>query len=61
MVENRGRIGDHDLQPLREPGCSDQGIVEILAHVTLRLFTNQVNVAFAVPVDFPAVRLRQAA
>ncbi|MFN8893426.1 MAG: carboxymuconolactone decarboxylase, partial [Betaproteobacteria bacterium] len=25
------------------------------------LFTNYVNVAFAVPVDFPAVKLRHAA
>ena len=31
--------------------------VEILAHVALNLFTNYVNLAFAVPVDFPAVKL----
>jgi hypothetical protein len=29
--------------------------------VALNLFTNYVNVAFAVPVDFPAVPLRRAA
>jgi hypothetical protein len=32
--------------------------MEIMAHVALNLFTNYVNVAFAVPVDFPHVRLR---
>ena len=32
-----------------------------LAHVALNLFTNYVNVAFAVPVDFPGVKLRSAA
>src|SRR5690606_29453582 len=32
-----------------------------LAHVALNLFTNYVNVALAVPVDFPPVRLRRAA
>lgn len=61
VVEHRGQIGEHDLQPLRGLGCSDQEIVEILAHVALNLFTNYVNVALAVPVDFPPVRLRRAA
>jgi len=30
-------------------------------HSALNLFTNYMNVAFAVAVDFPAVKLRQAA
>ena len=42
-------------------GFGDEEIVEILAHVALNLFTNYVNVAFAVPVDFPAVKLRRSA
>lgn len=33
-------------------------LIEIMAHVALNLFTNYVNVAFKVPVDFPAVKLR---
>jgi len=36
-------------------------VVEILAHVALNLFTNYINVAFDVPVDFPAVKLRSNA
>lgn len=58
LVEARGQVGDADVKQLREAGFDDEAIVEILAHVALNLFTNYVNVAFAVPLDFPAVRLR---
>lgn len=61
LVNERGQVGDADVQGLREVGFGDEEIVEILAHVALNLFTNYVNVAFAVPVDFPAVKLRSAA
>lgn len=61
LVEARGQVGDGDVQAVRAAGFGDQEIVEILAHVALNLFTNYVNVAFAVPVDFPAVKLRRAA
>lgn len=33
----------------------------MIAHVALNLFTNYVNVALDVPVDFPAVPLTQRA
>lgn len=58
VVEGRGQIDESAVQALRTAGYSDEEIVEILAHVGLNLFTNYVNVAFAVPVDFPAVKLR---
>lgn len=61
LVEQRGQVGDADVAALREAGFGDGQIVEILAHVALNLFTNYVNVAFAVPVDFPGVKLRSAA
>jgi uncharacterized peroxidase-related enzyme len=61
LVEARGQVADADVQQLRDAGYSDEELVEILAHVALNLFTNYVNVAFAVPVDFPAVKLRPAA
>ena len=60
LVNDRGQVGDADVQALRTVGFGDEEIVEILAHVALNLFTNYVNVAFAVPVDFPAVKLRRA-
>lgn len=61
LVEARGQVNDADVQAVRDAGFTDEEIVEILAHVALNLFTNYVNVAFAVPVDFPAVKLSRAA
>lgn len=58
VVEQRAQITDGDVQALRAAGFDDEQIVEILAHVALNLFTNYVNVAFDVPVDFPKVALR---
>src|SRR3546814_10465487 len=56
VVEDRGQVGDADVQRLRDAGYGDEQVMEILAHVALNLFTNYTNVAFGVPVDFPAVR-----
>lgn len=61
LVDARGRVGDAEVQAVRAAGFSDEEIVEILAHVALNLFTNYVNVAFAVPVDFPSVPLTRRA
>lgn len=61
LVEQRGQVDGADVADLRAAGFDDGQIVEILAHVALNLFTNYVNVAFAVPVDFPGVKLRAAA
>lgn len=61
LVENRGQVSDGDVQALRDAGFGDEGVVEIVAHVALNLFTNYVNVALDVPLDFPAVALRKAA
>ncbi|AWV08650.1 carboxymuconolactone decarboxylase family protein [Marilutibacter maris] len=61
VVERRAQVDDADVQALRDAGFDDEAIVEILAHVALNLFTNYVNVAFDVPLDFPQVALRRAA
>ncbi len=61
LVEYRGQVSGADVQRLRDNGYSDEQIMEILAHVALNIFTNYTNVAFAVPVDFPAVALRRRA
>lgn len=58
VVDGRGQIEAEQVAVLRDAGYSDEEIVEILAHVALNLFTNYVNVALAVPVDFPGVKLR---
>lgn len=59
IVDTRGRISDADLQALRAAGFGDEEAVEILAHVALNIFTNYLNLAFAVPVDFPSVALHR--
>lgn len=61
IVDTRGRVSDADVKAVRDAGYGDEQIVEILAHVALNLFTNYVNNALAVEVDFPAARLRNAA
>ena len=61
LVSERGQVNDEDLRRLRSAGFDDEQIVEILAHVALNLFTNYVNIAFDVALDFPAVPLRRAA
>jgi uncharacterized peroxidase-related enzyme len=61
MVADRAQVSSADVQALRDAGFNDEGVVEIVAHVALNLFTNYVNVALAVPVDFPAVKLSSGA
>jgi uncharacterized peroxidase-related enzyme len=61
LVDARGQVTAAEVQTVRAAGFSEEEIVEILAHGALNLFTNYVNVAFAVPVDFPEVKLRRSA
>ena len=56
LVNNRGQVTKDDVQTVRDAGFSDEEIAEILAHVALNIFTNYTNVAFDVPLDFPAVK-----
>ncbi len=60
VVEQRAQIADADIASLREAGFGDEQIVEIMAHVALNLFTNYVNLALDVPIDFPKVALKDA-
>lgn len=61
LVNERGQVSESDVLALRSVGFDDEAVVEVIAHVALNLFTNYVNVALAVPVDFPAIKLRRAA
>ncbi len=60
VVNHRAQIDKRDVENLREAGYDDEHIVEIIAHVALNLYTNYINVALDVPVDFPKVRLSPA-
>ena len=61
LVHDHGAAIEADVAALKAAGFDDEGVVEIVAHVALNLFTNYVNVALAVPVDFPNVALKRAA
>ncbi|MEU8238121.1 carboxymuconolactone decarboxylase family protein [Actinoplanes missouriensis] len=60
LVDERGQVSADDVAAVRAHGWSDEQIVETIAQVALNLFTNYVNIALGVPVDFPAVTLRRA-
>ncbi|WP_304455191.1 carboxymuconolactone decarboxylase family protein [Nocardiopsis sp. YSL2] len=60
LVEHRGQVPPEDVQAVRDQGWDDEHIVEVIAQVALNLFTNYINIALDVPVDFPGVRLRPA-
>jgi uncharacterized peroxidase-related enzyme len=61
VVRDRAAVTDADVAALKAAGFDDEGVVEIIAHIALNLFTNYVNVALDVPVDFPGVALKRAA
>jgi uncharacterized peroxidase-related enzyme len=56
VVEKRGRVADHSISRLRRAGYGDEEIIEIIANVSLNLFTNYINLAAQTTVDFPAVK-----
>lgn len=61
VVENRGVVSDEDLQAVRAAGFSDAEVVEIIAHVSINIFTNYLNHIAGTDVDFPAVSASRAA
>lgn len=61
VVDRKAGIETSDVEALRAAGFDDGEVVEIIAHIALNLFTNYLNVALDVPVDFPGVKLTRAA
>jgi uncharacterized peroxidase-related enzyme len=61
VTEQRGKVGAEDLTSVRNAGCSDAEIIEIVQHVALNTFTNYINEVARTEIDFPVVALRQAA
>lgn len=61
LVDARGQVSSADVDAVRAQGWNDEQIVETIGQVALNLFTNYVNIALDVPVDFPRVTLRRAA
>jgi len=55
IVEKRGNVTDGDVSSLREVGYGDGEIVEIVANVSLSIFTNYFNHIAETEIDFPAL------
>jgi uncharacterized peroxidase-related enzyme len=61
IVEARGQVSDADVAAIRAAGYSDAEVIEIVLHVALNTLTNYVNEVAETPIDFPAVKSREAA
>lgn len=56
LVAERGRVSDEDVAKVRAAGFDDGGIAEIVANVSLNIFTNYFNHVADADVDFPEVK-----
>ena len=55
VLEARGKVGDADLNAVREAGYTDANVIEIVALVAMYSLTNYFNNVFDPEKDFPAV------
>ena len=53
VVQDRGLVGDADVEQVRQGGYSEGEICEIVANVALNVFTNYFNHVAGTEVDFP--------
>lgn len=56
IVTQRGHVDVDAVDRIRHAGYSDAGIIEIIAHVGMNLFTNYFNHIAGTVIDFPLVR-----
>ena len=61
IVRDRGHVSEADLADVKLAGYADAQIVEIVLHVALNTLTNYVNEVAKTEIDFPVVKLRNAA
>ena len=61
VAAERGRVGDGDLAAVKLAGWSDAQVVEIVGVVAANVFTNFVNNVAQTDIDFPVVRVAEAA
>ncbi|MBL4677338.1 MAG: carboxymuconolactone decarboxylase family protein [Mucilaginibacter sp.] len=55
VLDTKGAVSDASLQQVRSAGYSDGEIIEIVAQVSLSIFTNYINIAAATDIDFPVL------
>lgn len=61
LVKKKGLVNDEDIAAVRNGGYDDAGIAEIIAHVSLNIFTNYFNNTAQALVDFPEADLVKSA
>ncbi len=61
VLDTKGEISEADLATAHGAGLSEGEIAEIIAHVTLNVFTNYFNIATDVDIDFPKVSYTEIA
>lgn len=60
LVSKRGSVNDVDVKTIKAAGYTDGEIGEIVAHVSLNIFTNYLNKTSNTEIDFPVVKSYQA-
>ncbi|MEB4614088.1 carboxymuconolactone decarboxylase family protein [Leucobacter sp. M11] len=58
LADRRGAVDEQAVPGLLALGWTEEQVVETIAQVALNLFTNTLNIALEVPVDFPEVPFR---
>ncbi|MFD5435708.1 carboxymuconolactone decarboxylase family protein [Kitasatospora sp. NPDC127067] len=56
VTRNRGPVDEAEIAAAREAGLTDTELVEVIAHVAHSVFTNYVNEALDITVEWPIVR-----
>ncbi len=56
VLTTQGSVDAADVVAVRDAGWDDAQIAEIVANVSLNIYTNLINKTFAVEVDFPVVQ-----
>jgi uncharacterized peroxidase-related enzyme len=53
VLENRGAVSDSSLENIKSAGYSEGQIIEIVAKVSLSIYTNYLNIVADTDIDFP--------
>ena len=60
LTQKRGHLENADVDTLKEAGYNEAQIAEIIAAVSLNIFTNYFNTALTVSVDFPKAEFAES-
>lgn len=61
VAQTRGKVSDADLAAVKLAGWTEPQVVEIVANVALNVLTNYINNVADTDIDFPVVRVAEAA